>query len=423
MEVEHHFVGSGEQPRSAQLDYREAARRPVGEVGLGRTAEGAIGYADAPAAQGVVDHLMHFHDVLGVGTGLAVDDDSEDDAGVRVPGAAADAGNPGVIERGDAALGAGELDLLEGPVVDQDAPPTDQAPVDRRVLVREEGRPAGLDQFERLALPGHVTGRRRQIPGDQPVGHDRPGESPRHISARQRLEGQDHAIGAVPSLQKAQQVREQPGHARVSRRSDACERGEVDRRADVAEEPVEVGDKRLVERAARDRRRRRRLRTVSERKWGDALFRWVGRDVGGLGLGVGGRLRLVVVGVGLSRGRRAAAGPFRVAARCAAAPRAQAGDQDEQPHRDRGPRGWGHAHHRIRARRRPSDATSECRAALESYARVYQQTECRAALESHARVYQQTVMVRRRERRPLPGLACVPTERSRAQSNAHALLR
>ena len=127
---------------------------------------------------------MHFHDVLGVGTGLAVDDDPEDDAGVRVPGAAADVGNPGVIERGDAALGASELDLLEGPVVDQDAPPTDQAPVDRGVLVLEEGRPAGLDQFERLALPGHVTGRRRQIPGDQPVGHDRPGESPRHIGAR-----------------------------------------------------------------------------------------------------------------------------------------------------------------------------------------------------------------------------------------------
>ena len=115
VQVEHHLVGSRQQAGRAEFE-RTAGRRDafgecVGEECLGRAAQRAVDETDPPAAEGVVDHLVHLHLVLRVGARLAVELDAEDQQIVGIPGAAGSVGYGWIVERGDTA--AEGIDLLD----------------------------------------------------------------------------------------------------------------------------------------------------------------------------------------------------------------------------------------------------------------------------------------------------------------------
>ena len=121
-------------------------------------AQRAVGDADDPPSNLVVDEFVDFHDVLRVGAGLAVDDDAENEAVVGVPVAARSVGDRGMVECRDTSDAADACaGLLERTPVEAHTAPVEQAVIELGVGVVEEGCPAWLDSLERHALPTQVT--------------------------------------------------------------------------------------------------------------------------------------------------------------------------------------------------------------------------------------------------------------------------
>ena len=75
--VIHHLVRPAEKPRCTQDRPRDPLAKSVGEIGLGRAAEGAIWNAKVTPAKRVVHHLAHFHDAARIGARFAIDLDPE----------------------------------------------------------------------------------------------------------------------------------------------------------------------------------------------------------------------------------------------------------------------------------------------------------------------------------------------------------
>jgi hypothetical protein len=99
--------------------------------------------------------------------------DPEHDGVVGIPVTARGVGDRRIVERRDAPAAAG-IGVAEFAVVDQDATPTEETPVDLGVGVGEELFPTLLDEQEEVGLVGAVVGVSGRVPGDQVVGGAQP---------------------------------------------------------------------------------------------------------------------------------------------------------------------------------------------------------------------------------------------------------
>lgn len=128
----------------------------VGEVGLGGPVERVVGNVNVLAVKIVVDYFVHFYDVFGIGVGVVVDNDVEDDVVICVLVIVGGVGDGGVIESWDVVVGS--INVFNGLIVDEDVVPVDLVLVDVCVGVVEEGCLGGLDLFEEDVLLGDVVG-------------------------------------------------------------------------------------------------------------------------------------------------------------------------------------------------------------------------------------------------------------------------
>ena len=167
VEVIHDLVRTGQQTRGAQDGTFEAVRKVIGEPHLGRTAQRAVGHGEVASAEGVVDHLAHFHNRTRVGTSFAVDDNAKYDRIVSRPSRFGSSQHRRVVDRWNAV--AGIIGPVEGPIVDQDTAPGHDAPVEHGV-VGHQRFPCGFDGGVDVALAGEVVGRLWDVPANERAG-------------------------------------------------------------------------------------------------------------------------------------------------------------------------------------------------------------------------------------------------------------
>ena len=256
LDVVHHLVGPDQQPRRAQDGPPDPFGQPVGEIGLRRTAERAVGNAQVPAAQGVVDHLAHFHDAARIGPVLPIHPDPENDVPVLEPCRVFGAAHLGIVGGGNAV--ARLVRRVVRAVVDQHAAPGNVPPVD--IAFDEDLVPAGHHGREYGALYPQIVGGRRNVPRNEMIGDGSPMIADGRADPQQPRGGVAQFIVQAARSDEAHQIGDEPDDAGVLPFDDLFQRrrlivapplvGHAVDESHLHRRPQGVG-----QRAVRDRRR------------------------------------------------------------------------------------------------------------------------------------------------------------------------